>query len=208
MVNLYKLANTQARNSNYEQILRIVNDSLQGSATHLGFVFSGTPDFLLDTRRGLYSYPALQTRLAENTYAANGLVDYSGPVLRLANLSQEDFYLLLTRLRHVAASGNPDAYLVPNQGLTAFMTHCSTRIGDAYFRTPRTTIKEFVNLLAVLEQNPAADWTSLVGSVDIVPESNPDLAPLPSQEPLDSSPIGQPVPSSGGKDNGLATFRL
>jgi P-loop Domain of unknown function (DUF2791) len=226
MVNLYKLANTQARNSNYEQILRILNDSLQGNATRLGFVFGGTPDFLLDTRRGLYSYPALQSRLAENTYAANGLVDYSGPVLRLANLSKEDFYLLLTRLRHVVASGNPAGYLIPDQGLTAFMAHCSTRIGDAYFRTPRTTIKEFVNLLAVLEQNPGADWASLIGSVDILPESNPDLAPLPSEAAAGSSdpeppvahtampatpresPIRQPIPSSGDEDNDLATFRL
>ena len=72
MVNLYKLANTQARNANYEQILRILNDSLQGTAAHLGFVFGGTPDFLFDPRRGLYSYQALQSRLAENTFAGMG----------------------------------------------------------------------------------------------------------------------------------------
>ncbi len=228
MVNLYKLANTQARNGNYEQVLHILNDTLQGSVAHLGFVFSGTPDFLLDTRRGLFSYPALQSRLAENTYATNGLVDYSGPVLRLANLSREDFYLLLTRLRHVAAAGDPSAYLVPDHGLTAFMTHCSTRIGDAYFRMPRTTIKEFVNLLAVLEQNPGTDWASLIGSVDIVRESNPDLMPLPGEDLADSSDtapsighavgpimgnssrslIWQPVPDEGGNDDDLATFRL
>ncbi|HST48709.1 ATP-binding protein [Jatrophihabitans sp.] len=197
MVNLYKLAHTQARNANYEQILRILNDSLQGSAAHLGFVFGGTPDFLLDTRRGLYSYAALQSRLAENAFATNGLVDYSGPVLRLANLSPEDFYLLLTRLRDVFAGGDPAAYLLPDEGLTAFMTHCSTRIGDAYFRTPRTTIKEFVNLLAVLDQNPGADWESLVGGVTIETESNPDLVPLPDDD-------GQP--DSGGDE--LASFRL
>lgn len=228
MVNLYKLANTQARNANYEQILRILNDSLQGSAVQLGFVFGGTPDFLLDTRRGLYSYAALQSRLAENTYVANGLVDYSGPVLRLANLSKEDFYLLLTRLRHVAAGGNPDAYLIPDNGLTAFMTHCSARIGDAYFRTPRTTIKEFVNLLAVLEQNPGTEWASLIGSVDIAPEANPDLVPLPEEPPpappeattpirhaaapatgTSAGSLTRPlVPSQYDGDDDLATFRL
>lgn len=197
MVNLYKLAHTQARNANYEQILRILNDSLQGSAAHLGFVLGGTPDFLLDTRRGLYSYAALQTRLAENAFATNGLVDYSGPVLRLANLSPEDFYLLLTRLRNVFAGGDPAAYLLPDAALTAFMTHCSTRIGDAYFRTPRTTIKEFVNLLAVLDQNPGADWESLVGGVTIEAESNPDLAPLPDE--------GEQADAGGDE---LATFRL
>lgn len=201
MVNLYKLANTQTRNANYEQVLRILNDSLQGSAEHLGFVLSGTPDFLLDTRRGLYSYPALQSRLAENTYATNGLVDYTGPVLRLANLSKEDFYLLLTRLRHVAAGGNSAAYAVPDQGLAAFMTHCSTRIGDAYFRTPRTTIKEFVNLLAVLEQNPGTNWASLVGGVEIEPDRNPDLADVPVDDPA-------AAPGAGGENDDLATFRL
>ncbi|MDP9353548.1 MAG: ATP-binding protein, partial [Chloroflexota bacterium] len=179
LVNLYKLANTQARNANYEQILRVLNDSLQGSAARLGFLFGGTPEFLLDTRRGLYSYPALQSRLAENTFATRGLVDYSGPVLRLANLSPEDFYVLLTKLRHVHASGDPEAYVIPDEGITAFMQHCLNRVGEAYFRTPRTTITQFVNLLAVLEQNPHASWRQLVGQVEIAPERNPDLEPLP-----------------------------
>lgn len=178
LVNLYKLANTQARNSNYEQLLRILNDSLQGSAAGLGFIFGGTPDMLLDTRRGLYSYAALQSRLAENTFTTGDLVDYSGPVLRLANLSPEDLYVLLGKLRHVYASGDPDAYLVPDDALNAFMAHCATRVGDAYFRTPRTTIKEFVNLLATLDQNPGVEWSDLVQRVELPPEHNPDLAPL------------------------------
>ena len=145
MVNLYKLANTQARNANYEQILRILNDSLQGSAAHLGFLFGGTPDFLLDPRRGLYCYAALQSRLAENTFATNGLVDYSGPVLRLANLSQEDLYLLLHNLRHVQAAGDPTAYLLPDAGAAPLHGALLDAIGDAYFRTPRNTIKAFLD---------------------------------------------------------------
>ena len=87
LVNLYKLTSSQARNANYEQILRILNDVLQGSAAHLGFVLGGTPEFLMDTRRGLYSYEALQSRLAENTFARDGLVDLSGPVVRLSSLT-------------------------------------------------------------------------------------------------------------------------
>ena len=191
MVNLYKLSHTRARNSNYEQALRILNDCLQGSAVGLGFVFGSTPDMLLDTRRGLYSYSALQSRLAENTFASGGLVDYSGPVLRLANLSPEDLFVLLTKLRHVFASGDPAAYLVPDEALTAFMNHCASRVGDAYFRTPRTTIKEFVNLLAVLEQNPGVSWSDLIDRVEIPTETNPDLAPLEddSRRPgLESTP--------------------
>ncbi|WP_336333766.1 ATP-binding protein [Pseudomonas putida] len=167
LVNLYKLANTQARNANYEQILRILNDSLQGSAEGLGFVLGGTPEFLMDTRRGLYSYPALQSRLAENTFAKSGLVDLSGPVIRLSSLTPEDFFVLLQKLRHVYAYGEPEKFLLPDEAIPAFMAHCNQRLGEAYFRTPRTTITAFISLLAVIEQNPGADWRSLVGAVEL-----------------------------------------
>ncbi|MDU4058627.1 MAG: ATP-binding protein [Pseudomonas oryzihabitans] len=167
LVNLYKLANTQARNANYEQILRILNDSLQGSAEGLGFVLGGTPEFLMDTRRGLYSYPALQSRLAENTFTKTGLVDLSGPVIRLTSLTPEDFYVLLQKLRHVYASGDAAKYLLPDEGIPAFMAHCNQRLGEAYFRTPRTTTTAFINLLAVLEQNPGSNWRELLGAVEV-----------------------------------------
>ena len=167
LVNLYKLANTQARNANYEQILRILNDSFQGASEGLGFILGGTPEFLLDTRRGLYSYPALQSRLAQNTFASDGLVDFTGPVLRLSSLTQEDFYILLQKIRHVYATGDLTKYLLPDHGIVSFMKHCSKRVGDSYFRTPRTTITAFVNLLAVLEQNPQASWAELLGGIAV-----------------------------------------
>ena len=174
LVNLYKMTNTRARTANYEQILRILNDSLQGSAEGLGFLLGGTPDFLMDTRRGLYSYAALQSRLGENTFAREGLVDYSSPVLRLSNLSPEDVYVLLGKLRHAYAFGDTAQYLVPDEALHAFLEHCSKRIGDAYFRTPRNTIRGFLDLLAVLEQNPGTAWQSLLGGVALSVEENPD----------------------------------
>jgi hypothetical protein len=173
MVNLFELTNAQARAANYEQILRIVNDSLQGTAAYLGFLFGGTPDFLLDTRRGLFSRPALASRLTENTFASDKLIDHSGPVLRLGNLSPEDIYVLLTKLRHVYASGDPTAYLVPDEALIGYMRHCASRIGDAYFRTPRETIKGFLDLLAMLDQNPGLDWRSVLDAVDLAPDPDP-----------------------------------
>lgn len=196
MVNLYKLANTQARNGNYEQILRILNDSLQGVSVGLGFLLGGTPEFLMDTRRGLYSYPALQSRLAENTFAAQGLVDYTGPVLRLSSLSQEDFYVLLTKLRHVHAAGDGAKYLLPDDGLKAFMEHCAKRIGEAYFRTPRTTVTSFVNLLSVLDQNPGTSWQQLLGGVEIVKDQDPSAFEI-----ADAAEVP-------GGDESLADFRL
>ena len=168
MVNLYKLSNSQARNANYEQILRILNDVLQGTNEGLGFILGGTPEFLLDTRRGLYSYAALQSRLAENTFAKDGLVDYQHPVVRLSSLSQEDFLVLLQKIQHVFSFGDPTRYPLPDEGLAAFMAHCHQRVGEAYFRTPRTTITAFINLLAVLQQNAGTEWTSLIGEVTIV----------------------------------------
>ena len=207
MVNLYKLANTVARNGNYEQVLRIVNDCLQGQAAGLGVLFSGTPELLMDTRRGLYSYDALRSRLAENSFAVGGLADYTGPVLRLANLAPEDMWVLLDKLRHVYAGGDAARYLVPDEALAAFMDHCAHRIGDAYFRTPRTIVKEFLNLLAVLEQNPGTDWQALVGQIELVTETNPDLEPLPE----DAAPALAPVTalrSGRDTDDELSTFRL
>jgi len=174
LVNLYKLANAQARNSNYEQLLRMLNDSLQGTAVGLGFVLGGTPEFLMDTRRGVYSYQALQSRLAQNTFAGNGLVDFSGPVVRLSSLTAEDFYVLLTKIRHVYASGDEAKYLLPDEAIEQFMAHCSKRLGESFFRTPRTTITAFINLLAVLEQNPGVTWQSLIGSVEVAEDHGGD----------------------------------
>ena len=137
----------------------------------MGFVLGGTPEFLMDTRRGVYSYSALQSRLAQNTFAVDGLVDFSGPVVRLSALTAEDFYLLLGKIRHVYASGDSGRHLLPDPAIASFMEHCAGRIGDSFFRTPRTTITAFINLLAVLEQNPGADWKQLLGQVDIAPDT-------------------------------------
>ncbi|HFQ5325737.1 MULTISPECIES: ATP-binding protein [unclassified Vibrio] len=176
MVNLYKLNNTTARTSNYEQILRILNDCLQGTTEYLGFLLGGTPEFLLDPRKGLYSYEALQSRLAGNNFAKQaGLIDYSSPALHLASLTPEELYILLKNLRHVYAEGDESKYLVPDESLMAFLKHCSQTIGDAYFRTPRNTIKAFLDMLAVIDQNPTISWNNLVSSVGIEEDKPSDV---------------------------------
>lgn len=207
LVNLYKLANTQARKSNYEQILRILNDSLQGTAVGLGFMLGGTPDFLMDTRKGLYSYEALQSRLAENTFAINGLVDYSSPVLRLNNLSPEDFFLLLSKIRDVYISGTSVNSLMSDEGIASFMAYCSQKIGDAYFRTPRNTITAFINLLAVLEQNPQVNLSDLMTHISIPTEINPDLLPLTNEDALTDDPT-EIAKIQEVSDDDLASFKL
>lgn len=176
MVNLYKLSNTQARKSNYEQILRILNDCLQGNAEYIGFLLGGTPEFLLDPYKGLYSYEALQTRLAENNFAKQAdVIDYSSPALHLACLSPEELYILLKNLRHIYASGDSNKYLVPDDSLTAFLIHCNQTIGEAYFKTPRNTIKAFLDMLTVIEQHPEISWQQLLESLKIEEEKNSDM---------------------------------
>ena len=207
MVNLYKLANTQSRNANYEEMLRILNDCLQGSAAGLGFVMGGTPEFLMDPRRGLYSYQALQSRLAENTFASQGLVDYNSPVIRLANLTHEELFLLLGKIRDVFAYGDPTRHLVPDEALKQFMEYCSKRVGDAYFRTPRTTIKAFTNLLSVLEQNRQASWQELVTEMPPEKDVDPHLASAGDKAVESTSPERASVDLAPGGDD-LAGFKL
>lgn len=193
MVNLFKLSSAQARNANYEQILRILNDVLQGSAENLGFLLGGTPEFLMSTRRGLYSYEALQSRLAENTFARDGLVDLSGPVIRLASLTPEDLFVLLSNIRAIM-QGEVDA--LPDESLEAFMMHCSSRIGEAYFRTPRNTVTAFVNMVAVLQQNQGIEWTDLIEKVQIIEDRGDDMTDVDEQ--AGAAPVS----------DDLASFRL
>lgn len=168
LVNLYKITNPQSRQANYEQILRILNDSLQGTTEGLGFILGGTPEFVTDGRRGLYSYDALKSRLAENKFTKdNHLVDFSGAVIPLSQFSHDEFLVLLHNLLHVYASGDEANYLLPEDALQAFMRHCHKQIGDESFRSPRNTIKEFLDLLATLEQNPTANWETLLGHVKV-----------------------------------------
>jgi hypothetical protein len=190
MVNLYKLSNKISRTSNYEQLLKILNDCLQGHSSHLGFLLCGTPEFLMDTRKGLYSYDALKSRLAENTFAelAN-VTDYSGTVMHLPSLTPEELLVLLKNIRRVYASGKveDEKDLLPDEALTAFLAHCFKRIGEAYFRTPRNTIKAFVDMLSVLEQNPSIKWNSLIDEVEVLKETDSGITDLETDSEGDST---------------------
>ena len=209
MVNLYKMVNSQARNANYEQILRVVNDALQGSADRLGFYFGGTPEFLLDTRRGLFSYEALRSRLAENSFARNGLVDLSGPVIRLQSLTADEMHVLIERLRLLWASGDPTRLPIPDEALTAFLAHCSKKVGESYFRTPRETIRAFLDLLAVLEQNPGTTWDALLDRVEIRADAPAELGDIDDELVTVSAP-GSQVRSAQHDtgETGLDRFRV
>lgn len=158
----HRLPSTRARQTNYEAILTILNDCLQGNVQNLGFILAGTDECLEDSRRGLYSYEALRSRLSENKFAGAGVVDFSGPLVRLQNLTPEDLFVLLRNVRHVHASGDPSKYLVPDDALLAVLKKASEILGAEYFKTPRDVVRSFVGLLNVLEQNPGRKWQDFV----------------------------------------------
>jgi hypothetical protein len=190
----HRLASTRARASNFEAILRILNDCLQGNVEGLQVLFGGTDEFLEDRRRGLYSYEALATRLAANEFAKEGIVDLSGPVIRLKSLTPEDLYVLLHRIRDVFASGDSSKYLVPDEGLRAYVDYSRRTLGDDYFRTPRDTVTRFVGLMNILEAEPAHDWRAALGHVSDV-EVKPSLS-------AEASAAVTP------EDDDLTTFKL
>ncbi|MBU0507779.1 ATP-binding protein [bacterium] len=187
-----RLNHVQARTANYEMILRIVNDCLQGNASNIGFLFAGTDSCLEDRRRGLFSYEALQTRLGGPTQIA-GYTDYSHPVLRLQSLTPEELFVLLLNIRRVFASGDDNKNLVDDDQIRAFMIDCAKRLGAEYFTTPRDVVKRFTSVLSILEQNPGAKFAELVESV---PLEHSEEASLVSSE---ESPDG---------DDDLANFKL
>lgn len=197
----HRLNNRTSRDRNYEAILRIVNDCLQGSVEGLMFLFAATDDCLTDQRRGLFSYEALATRLAENRFAQDGLVDLSGPVIRLPNLTPEDCFVLLANIRRVFMRGEDEDTLLPREGIERYLQSCHERMGAAYFQTPRETIKDFVGLLNVLEQNPNSDWSALIGEIKTL-AGKEELG-----EPIDEDDAA-PTSGSSDADDDLVSFKL
>lgn len=208
LVNLMKLPQATARNQNYEALLRILNDLMQGTASHLGMVFGATPETVSDTRRGLFSYAALQSRLSENRFAAqHGVSDYDGPVMRLANLSREDLYVLCGNLLKVHASALP-APVVPQDAIATFLSHCEQRVGAAYFTTPRNTIRAWLDLLSVREHHPHLDLGTLLEQVVVSPDIPDAMGEGEEEAPTLPPTSTAPSTPAGTVDDELTSFRL
>jgi hypothetical protein len=162
-VNLYKVSHTHARLANYEKLLTMLNDCLQGKAGNIGILFGATPQMVEDTRRGLFSYDALKTRLQESRYASRaGLRDVSGTVIKLNPLSSEEVFVLLQGLRslHATFHGYPER--VSDDQLKGFMEETLNRLGAQRFTTPREIIRDFIAVLNVIQQNPGTEFDALV----------------------------------------------
>lgn len=189
----HRLASKQARLANYEAILRMLNDCIQGNVEGLELLFSGTDECLLDKRRGLYSYEALASRLQRNVFDEKG-VDVSGPVISLTALKVEELFVLLQRIRDVFARGDETKYVIPDDGLQAFLDYSKRRLGHDFFATPRDTVARFVALLQLLETDPTHDWRASLSKVD-----DEQVAPSTSAEAQ-----GESVSEA----DDLATFRV
>lgn len=162
---LYKISNSVSRKNNYEAILTIVNDCLQGKASSIGFIFGGTPEFLEDPRRGLFSYEALRSRLSGNRFVTEEIQDFSGPVLALPPLTNEEIYVLLHKIREIYNGTIPAQIQMDDKAIQAFMEDSLRRIGAREFSTPRELIRDYVNLLNLLVQYPDKGWKQIAGNL-------------------------------------------
>lgn len=161
-VNLYKISNKQSRESNYEKVLTMFNDTMQGKAHYIGVFMSGTPQFIFDERRGLYSYEALRSRLSENRFSGKGYVDYTGPVIRLKQLTPEEIFLLLERLCEVHSSHYTYECSLGVTELKQFMETILSRLGAEQLLTPREVTRDFLGLLNILYQNSNVSFSDLI----------------------------------------------
>lgn len=161
-VNLYKIANKQARDMNYEKILTIFNDTMQGRAQYLGVFLSGTHEFVYDERRGLFNYEALRSRLISNSFESEDIVDYTSPVIKLNRLRDEELYLLLERLVVLHSKHYGYEINIKEDDITNFLNFILKRIGADSLLTPRELTRDFLGILNILEQNENLEFNDLL----------------------------------------------
>ena len=162
LVNLYKIPNAITRQYNYEKILTMYNDTLQGKAHHLGIVMGGTPQSIEDRRRGVYSYEALRSRLAQGHFAQEGLTDMLAPVIRLNPLTYEELLVLIEKLADIHAGYFGYDRRLGTEDLVRFLQIEFGRVGADTHLTPREVIRDFVELLDILYQNPDTDMAKIL----------------------------------------------
>ncbi len=164
LVNLYKIPNAISRQYNYEKILAMYNDTLQGKAHHLGIIMSGTPQSIEDRRRGLYSYEALRSRLTQGRFAREGMADMLAPVIHLDPLTPEELLVLTEKLADIHAGFFGYTRSMDEDGLARFLQAEYRCEGASSHLTPRELIRDFIEMLDILLQNPQLTLDGLLGS--------------------------------------------
>ncbi len=163
LVNIYKIPNSITRQYNYEKILTMYNDTLQGKAKYIGIIMCGTPQCIEDTRRGVYSYEALRSRLAEGRFGGE-VSDMLAPVIKLSPLTYEEMLVLIEKLEDIHSGLFGYENRLQQEDLIDFIKIEYSRVGADTNITPREVIRDFIELLDITYQNPQLDVRSLLNS--------------------------------------------
>ncbi|MBV8253656.1 MAG: ATP-binding protein [Chitinophaga sp.] len=183
VINLYKISTSVMREKNYEKILTIYNDCFQGKVTNLFFNFAGTKETLENERRGLFSYSALKSRLESNKFETNEIRDFSQPVIRLLPLNHNEVFVLLKKLKEIFDQNYGITVDFSDEEIQTFMEAMFNKPGASEFLTPREIIRDFLNILNILRQNPTLNKQQLFIDIEVVDE-RPDILTLDQIEEL------------------------
>jgi hypothetical protein len=182
-INLYKISTSVMREKNYEKILTIYNDCFQGKVTNLFFNFAGTKEVLENERRGLFSYQALKSRLETNKFETAEIRDFAQPVIRLMPLDHNEIFVLLKKLKTIFDFNYKTEINIEDSDIQQFMEELFNKPGASEFLTPREVIRDFLNILNIIRQNPTVDKNKLFGELEISDE-RPNEVSLDSIEEL------------------------
>ena len=164
LVNIYKIPNSITRQYNYEKILTMYNDTLQGKAKYIGIIMGGTPQCIEDTRRGVYSYEALRSRLAEGRFGREGVKDMLAPVIHLTPLTYEEMLVLTEKLADIHAQLFDYEQKITQEDMISFIKLEFGRIGSDTHITPREVIRDYIELLDIILQNPGINISQFISS--------------------------------------------
>lgn len=192
LVNIYKVPNSITRQYNYEKILTMYNDTLQGKACYLGIIMCGTPQAIEDRRRGVYSYEALRSRLSEGRYGAGVYKDLMAPVIQLQPLTHEEMLVLIEKLQDIHTQLYAYEPRLNEMDLVNFIKQEYERVGADTHITPREVIRDFIELLDILYQHPEAQVAEVMGQA-IGHANEGDAAAF-------TDTAGIALPSSGAHD--------
>lgn len=167
----HRLSLARARQANVQILLTIINECFQGGVSGLGFILAGTPDSLEDPERGLFSVPALRSRL--QTCSPAGCIDVASPVIHLEPLGREELLVLLHNVRRVHALGDATRYRLPDEALEMFLDRAVARLGRRVLANPREVLRPYVSILSILEQEPERPWQELMAKGLETPPADP-----------------------------------
>ena len=170
-VNLYKISHRVSRENNYEKILSMFNDTLQGRAPGLGLILGGTPQFMDDPRRGLFSYEALKSRLCDSRFASEQYRNLVGPVIRLKRLSDDELFALISRVTKLYAENYGRAPRISEEEMVRFLELSLSRAGADEMITPREMLRDYMTVLNILMQNESATFEGILAQ-SIAPPSS------------------------------------